>query len=551
MSDNGDRQKRVATYARVSTQEQASEGTSLDFQQSQLAEYCRLQGWTVVNSYVDPGFSGKDGNRPGLERLLSDAKIGLFDKVVVYKLDRLARNLRLLLDVEQKFRGYRTALISMKESVDTSTGTGKMVFQMFGMIAEWEREAIIERTKNGRLQRYREGCWAGGKAPYGYAYDKETRKLVIDESEARIVRRIYSEYSEGKTLYAICEALNQDKVPGRGKNCKGWRQTAVRQVLLNPIYKGTQIVNRHAHISDINKIDLSKAIRISVPALVTEQVWQSAQERLRNNKHVKPNKQGEYLLQGIITCGVCGYAYRAERVNATRYYLCRGRMKSYHLDGSPRCKTPCFKAESLENEVWKRIEEIINDPNRLFLVIKDTIENLRLAEADLSARIKPIDERLAEIAEQKAKLADDWIVRHMNGDRFKELKAGLDREEARMKAVRVEIDPAQIEELENTRGILSFWEGQIKSMAWNTENEDGSMVRLVDGPHRAALKMVGFEDGDLSKSAGFPTSRRQLLDKLQVKLAVFNDRIEVKALFPVKPVNVQLCTSTRRGGLRG
>ena len=548
MNNNGNGLIRVATYARVSSQEQAMEGTSMEFQGSQLTAYCELQGWIIINSYTDPGYSGKDGSRPGLERMLSDAKIGLFDKVVVYKLDRLARNLRLLLEIEQRLKAYGASMTSVKESVDTSTGTGKMVFQMFGMIAEWERETIIERTRNGRLQRYRDGCWAGGKVPYGYVYNKATKKLVIDEIEARIVRRIYSEYSEGKTLYGISEGLNKDKVPGRGKNCQGWRQTAVRQVLINPMYKGNQIVNRHAHISDINKIDLSGAIQIRVPAIVTEQVWQIAQDRLKNNKHVKPKNQGEFLLQGMITCGVCGYAYRAERVNGTRQYLCRGRMKYHHLDGSPRCKSPCFKAEWLENEVWKRMEEIINEPDQLFAVIKDTIENLRLREADLAARIRPIDERLAEIAEQKAKLADDWVVRHMNNDKFKELRENLDREETRIRALRADIDPAQIAELESTKGVLRFWEDQIKSMAWNAENEDGSMVRLVDKPHQVALRVVGFEDRNLSDTLGFPASKRELLDRLQVKLVVFNDRIEVNGLFPIQPINIQLCTSTRRGG---
>jgi site-specific DNA recombinase len=189
---------RVATYARVSTQEQATEGTSMEFQESQLLAYCQLQGWSVINSYTDPGCSGKDGNRPGLERLLSDAKIGLFDKVLVHKLDRLARNLRLLLDIEQKLRGCGASLISVKESVDTSTSTGKMMFQMFGMVAEWERETIIERTKSGRLQRYKDGCFAGGKVTFGYAHDKTTKKLVVSEIDARLVRRIFMEYSEGK-----------------------------------------------------------------------------------------------------------------------------------------------------------------------------------------------------------------------------------------------------------------------------------------------------------------------------------------------------------------
>lgn len=275
-NDGGIRKVRVATYTRVSTQEQATEGTSLDFQDNQLNDYCQLQGWTIINSYVDPGYSGKDGNRPGLERLLSDAKIGLFDKVVICRLDRLARNLHLLLNIEQELRAREAFLTSIKESVDTSTATGKMVFQMFGMIAEWERDSIVERTRNGRLQRYRAGQWAGGPVPYGYLHNKATRKLEIDETEARIVRRMYQEYANGKSLHGIGEGLNGDKVPARGKNSCGWKQTAVRQVLINQMYKGTQIVNRHAHISDINKIDLTKAILIPVPPIVNEQIWQVA-----------------------------------------------------------------------------------------------------------------------------------------------------------------------------------------------------------------------------------------------------------------------------------
>jgi len=103
---------KAVTYARVSTSEQAVEGTSLDFQDAQLSSYCQFHGWTIVNAYTDPGFTGKDGNRPGLVRLLADAKIGLFDKVVVYKLDRLARNLRLLLEIEQNLRANGITLIS-------------------------------------------------------------------------------------------------------------------------------------------------------------------------------------------------------------------------------------------------------------------------------------------------------------------------------------------------------------------------------------------------------------------------------------------------------
>jgi site-specific DNA recombinase len=319
--------------------------------------------------------------------------------------------------------------------------------------------------------------------------------------------------------------------------------------LLNPIYKGTLIVHRYTHICNINKIDLSKTIQIAVPPLVTEQLWNIAQERLKNNKHVKPLREGDFLLQGMITCGTCGYAYRTERAGGFRYYMCRGRMKDHHLDGSPRCQSQIFRAEWLENEVWKRVEEIINDPNRLAVVINDTIENLRLKEADLSARIKPINDRLAEISDQKAKLADDWVIRHMNKNKFVDLKDSLDKEENRIKALKAEIDPAQIEELENTKGILHFWENLLRSMAWNTENEDGSMVRLIDKPHQVALRVIGFEDRAASNILSFPASKRDMFNKLQLRLVVFNDRIEVKALFPIEPINIQLCTSTE--GIKG
>jgi site-specific DNA recombinase len=547
MNNNQGDSIRVATYARVSTQEQV-EGTSMEFQDAQLTGYCALQNWTIINAYTDPGFSGKDGDRPGLERLLSDAKIGLFDKVLVFKLDRLARNLRLLLEIEQKLRGYGVSLISVKEAIDTSSSTGKMMFQMFGMVAEWERETIIERTSNGKLQRFKSGCWAGGKVAFGYAYDKSTKKLVVDENNARIIRRIFSEYADGKTLYGISDRLNKDKIPARGKNSPGWRQTAIRQILINPAYKGMAVVHRYSHISDINKIDLSKTIQVPVPPLVDEQTWNIAQGRLKNNKQVRPLSQGEFLLQGMISCGACGYAYRAERFKDVRYYMCRGKMAYHHLDGSPRCQSPSIKAEWLENEVWKRILEIINDPDLLEVVINDSINTLRLKEADLNARIKPITDRLGEIAEQKEKLADDWIIRHMNSDKFRELKASLDQEETRIRALKAKIDPAQILELESTRGKLRYWENIIKDMmVWNTVDADGNTFKQEFNSQRIALKMVGFEDKEISDGWKFPATKRDMLNKLQVRLVVFNDRIEVNGLFPIEPINIQSCTST---GLR-
>ncbi len=134
-----------------------------------------------------------------------------------------------------------------------------------------------------------------GKPSFGYSYDKETKKLVINEAEARVVRRIYDMYSGGHSLNRIATILNEEKIKPRNKTGKGWVPSSVRIILLNPMYKGTLIVNRHCHISDIAKADMSKAIIISVPPIVLEAQWVRAQEHLEHNKQVRPVREERWF----------------------------------------------------------------------------------------------------------------------------------------------------------------------------------------------------------------------------------------------------------------
>jgi site-specific DNA recombinase len=531
MGNNSDRIYRVATYARVSTQEQATENTSLAAQEGQLTAYCQMQGWTIINSYVDPGFSGKNGDRPGLKQLRSDARIGLFDKLLVCKLDRLARNLRLLMDIESELNEHHVSLTSIKESVDTSNSTGKMVFQLFGMIAEWERETIIERTRSGRIQRYKEGCWACGKAPFGYSYDKTTRKLVIDEEQAKIIRFIFNEYNSGKSLTAINKMLDAERIPTiRGKK-RGWIDAGIRFILINPVYKGTLIVNRKCHITNINKVDLSKAIVIKVPAIVSESVWDLAQSHLASHKKIRPPRKNKWLLQGIMTCGLCGLSYQGQfRSSTSRSYSCRGRMKASHTDGSPRCNAPTFDADRLENEVWSKITGILSDPDKLIEVINDSLEILKDRQDELDFFLKPINEKLAQITSKKARLADEWVLSNMNPDKYRELQSNLNKDEIRLKSLKANMDPSRIVELESITKTLEYWHNRFQSPAWITEDNSGGLKLLEKT--KPIIKIYGFEEIDVIESLPSPVLKRQILDKLQVKLVVFTDRIEVKCQIP-------------------
>ena len=244
-----------------------------------------------------------------------------------------------------------------------------------------------------------------------------------------------------------------------------------------------------------------------------------------------------------MTCGLCGMSFKAEAHPNHRYYSCRGRLKQHRLDGSPRCTSPRLNADWLEEQIWRRVEAIVNDPNILDPLLRETIESLKNREEELRARILPVEEQLAQVAEQKTKLADKWVTSNLPPERFHQLRQDLEKEEARLTSIRASIDPAQIQELESTRGLLRFWQKQVDSMAWNTEEEDGRMVRLVDAPHRAVLRLAGLESAELSEYMRFPATRRELLQKLQVRAVVFHGKIDVEALFPIEPVYHQKCTS--------
>jgi site-specific DNA recombinase len=193
--------------------------------------------------------------------------------------------------------------------------------------------------------------------------------------------------------------------------------------------------------------------------------------------------------------------------------------------------------------------DIINDPNKLKPMLIEAINNLKDRESSLETRLLPIEKRLKEIAERKSRLVDKFVIDNMDSEKYKVAQQNLEKEEARLLSLRKDVDPNQLAELESTRGLLRFWQNQVNSMAWNLEDpaiEDKSvMVRTMDEPHNTVLKLLGIGDSELSDRMQFPTTHRELFDKLQLRLVVFKDKIEVKAVFPMPDIKNQECTFTR------
>lgn len=225
---------KAALYARVSTEEQAKEGYSIAAQISEIKKYAEQNGFEIVDEYVDEGASGKSiAGRPQMKRLLKDASQQKFGVVIIYKIDRLARKLKDALEISETLERNNVNLISLNEKFDTTTAFGRTAFQMICSFAELERNNIVERVKLGMEQRAKEGKYNGGKV---LGYDSIDKKLVINEFEAVIVRKIFDYANQGLGFKAITRRLNEEGY--RTKMDKPFNVFGIKTILNNPIYIG-------------------------------------------------------------------------------------------------------------------------------------------------------------------------------------------------------------------------------------------------------------------------------------------------------------------------
>ncbi|HEY8342501.1 MAG TPA: recombinase family protein [Calditerricola sp.] len=357
-------ERRAAVYARVSSEDQAERQT-IQAQVEFARRWCELHGIEVVDWYLDDGVSGAIplDERPEGHRLLEDARAGRFQQVLVYRLDRLARSTRHLLDAVDELSRCGVSLRSMTEQFDTETPTGRFVLTTLGSIAELERATIVERTQQGRRRRAREGRWQGGPVPYGYRLDSEGRLVIDDEpfpglpwSPADVVRLLFAHMAAGGTTVEIAAKMTSLGVPAvvrymdRNGNVRirhrstRWLPSRVRTIIRNPCYKGE--LHHHGVVAEC-------------PAIVTPEEWETANRVMRQNRSMPRHGVRTYLLRGLIRCGLCGGGYvgssRPSRTGVWHAYRCSGKLPS-----SPRkCTAKDISARKLEEDVWRQAVAIL------------------------------------------------------------------------------------------------------------------------------------------------------------------------------------------------
>lgn len=395
--------KKVAIYVRVSTQEQATEGYSIQEQTERLKKYCEAHDWAVVYVYTDPGFSGSNMERPALKKLFTDADQGSFDTVLVYKLDRLSRSQKdTLYIIEDVFLKNGIDFISMNENFDTSTPFGRAMIGILSVFAQLEREQIKERLMMGRVGRAKTGLWNGGsRPPLGYNY--ENGRLVINEYEAMQVRLVYDLFLNGLdgeqlSFHAIMKYMGE-RYTNRYSCWK--RPASIGLMLKDKIYIG-QIKYAGIYYPGDHE------------AIISQEVFDAVQAKYANytetfGKSQRTPFQGKNLLTGLLFCGYCGARFYMSESTRKRksgktvryyHYRCYSKSGNKNMSRSEKCPSIGYQRDKLNQLVIDEICKLAMNPDEIIL-----LQNKSMPSPDVNDTVV-IQKRLAEIEKQTEKLLD-------------------------------------------------------------------------------------------------------------------------------------------------
>jgi len=363
----------IAGYARVSTDRQADEGYSISIQVERIQSYIRAtHGPDVrIEMYIDDGYSGGSIDRPAMNRLISDVEHNKVGKIVVVKLDRLSRSQKDTIHLmEDVFIAHNTGFISINESFDTSNAFGRAIVGILAVFAQLERENIFERTRSGMKKRVEEGFWmGGGRIPFGYDYDS-SKGILVPNSDADTVRKIYDLYLKGYSCQHIANVLNlkYDRL--------------VQQILLRKSNTGCIVYNGEEY-------------RGKHEAIVSLETYEAAlrayEERSKKAKQI--TKTG-HLLTGLVYCGVCGARMRYQKwgERPDRKLLCYSQQSSKpYLVKDRECNNERLWASDVEriviNDLFAMTREALHDFSKedIFIRTLDLLqEQKKKAETKLS-----------------------------------------------------------------------------------------------------------------------------------------------------------------------
>lgn len=331
-----------------------------------MISYAKSKDYTEFEYYIDGGYSGKDLNRPAIQRLIEDCKNHKIDAVFVFKLDRISRSQRdTLYLIEEVFNKYDVSFISMRENFDTSSPFGKAMIGVLSVFAQLERETILERTRIGLKKRAEAGLWrGGGKIPFPYRYDRNTGTLVPIPEQVELLHKMISLYISGKSFNVIGDIVGMDE---------------------------SLVETRILSITNTGKVPYrDEVFEGQHEAVVSDELYE---EILRVNKVRSREKyERHYLLSGKVYCGHCGAKYRYQKWGKRLIMYCYSQQKSkpkYIKD--PNCKNKRWDTFEVEDAVLEELFKMSLDIDlfkKTFNIASVNVKN------ELKARLEEIKKQI-------------------------------------------------------------------------------------------------------------------------------------------------------------
>ena len=392
--------------------------------------------------YEDRGFSGKNMQRPGFQRMLRDVKEGKINKIIVYRLDRLSRSIIDFGQLWTELELHQVDFVSVNEKFDTSTPVGRAMIYIIMVFAQLERETIAERVTDNYYTRIKHGNWPGGPAPVGLANLKIKNgegKLVPSlgyTKEFDVVKEIFYRYAlEDVSLGEIGKNLTERKIPCRKR--KGWDNVALSRILHSPVYvqadaniyryyqsRGVEkfsntieefdgscsahvVGKRTGNVRKYNDLTEHIVSLTNFQGRIPSDIWIMCQQKLEKNSQIGNAGKGKYTwLTGLLKCGECGYSLTVKKWKENRYLCCSGRG-NLHICSK---RTFLITVDEIENEVQKELEMVLDECNQ---------EQTRVSDKNTRQRLRQEKEQIDEIIQrlmERMREASDVSMKYINSE---------------------------------------------------------------------------------------------------------------------------------------